>query len=371
MIRTAVKFGLFVAVCMAFTLWLAFQIGNIRIFETRYELTAAFDDATGLLVNDNVKIAGVVVGKVTGVEVDSGQARVTFEVESGYDLPSDTAAAVRWRNLIGQRFLYLYPGEASTMLEAGDHIDDTESPIDLGELFNRLGPIVAAMDPADVNQFLESVTEALNGNEDRVGEAIDDLAVLTQALASRDDTIGRLVENLNTVTGTIASRDQQIRTMLDNLVLISWAFSDNADVLDEALGEFGEFSGNLNEVLGTNRTEIDRLISNLLLVTDTVRTRLGTVDSALGGLDEAAAAIFRSGSYGEWLNQDIMCGTVSPPPCALPGGGGGVLPSLLPDGVPLPPNLLSIPGVSAGTNAPTPEAGVAAITDIVLGGVSG
>jgi phospholipid/cholesterol/gamma-HCH transport system substrate-binding protein len=350
-IRTATKFGLFVGVCLVFTLWLAFTIGNIQLLRSRYELTAAFDDATGLLVNDNVKVAGVVVGKVTAVEVDAGRARVTFEVDSDYELPSDTRAAVRWRNLIGQRFLYLYPGESSTTLEGGDEIAETESVVDLGELFNRLGPIVAAMEPDDVNQFLDTVTQALSGNEDMVGEAIDDLAVLTGTLAERDETIGRLIENLNTVAGTVTARDQQIRTMLDNLVLIARAFSDNRDVVDLALSELGDFSGNLHRTLGNNRTEVDRLIANLQLVTDTVGSRLETVDQALGGLDVLAAHIYRAGSYGEWLNQDIMCAAVAEPPCVTPPGG---------------PTL-----GGAGAGASSPEAGVAAITDLVLGEPAG
>lgn len=355
MIRIAVKFSGFVAVCLVFTLWLAFTIGNIQLLRSRYELTASFDDATGLLVNDNVKVAGVVVGKVTGVEVDDGRALVTVEIDSDYELPSDSRAAIRWRNLIGQRFLYVYPGDASTTLEDGDEISETESVVDLGELFNRLGPIVAAMEPDDVNQFLDTVTQALSGNEDMVGEAIDDLAVLTGTLAERDETIGRLIENLNTVAGTVTARDQQIRTMLDNLVLISQAFSDNSDVVDQALSELGEFSSNLNLALGNNRNELDRLIANLELVTGTVGGRLETVDQALAGLDELAAHVYRAGSYGEWLNQDIMCAAAAEPPCGTPVGG----PSL------------GAAGAGAGASAPSPEAGVTAITDLVLGETAG
>jgi phospholipid/cholesterol/gamma-HCH transport system substrate-binding protein len=76
-----------------------------------YTLTASFDDVTGLLVNDNVKVAGVPVGKVTGVEVEEGQAVVRMEIDADQTLPADSAAAVRWRNLIGQRYVYLFPGE--------------------------------------------------------------------------------------------------------------------------------------------------------------------------------------------------------------------------------------------------------------------
>src|SRR5687768_2139083 len=99
MLRTAIKFGLFVAACLSFTVYLAFTIGNIQIDDLNpgapddLELQATFDDVTGLLINDPVKIAGVTVGKVTGIQIEQGQALVSFRVDNDYDvLPSDSRA---------------------------------------------------------------------------------------------------------------------------------------------------------------------------------------------------------------------------------------------------------------------------------------
>ena len=151
MIRTALKFGAFVLVCLTFTGYLAFTIGNLDVRDPlnrqNYELTASFDDVTGLLPNDNVKIAGVVVGKVTGIDTEDGRAVVTFQVDDDHDdIPRDSMAVIRWRNLIGQRYLYLLPGDSPEALQDGDVIEDTESVVDLGELFEKLGPIVSSID---------------------------------------------------------------------------------------------------------------------------------------------------------------------------------------------------------------------------------
>ena len=67
----------------------------------------------GLHGGDAVKLAGVPVGEVTGIDVVKGQAVVRFEVDSDVDLPTDSTVAVRWRNLIGQRYLWLDPGDAA------------------------------------------------------------------------------------------------------------------------------------------------------------------------------------------------------------------------------------------------------------------
>jgi phospholipid/cholesterol/gamma-HCH transport system substrate-binding protein len=321
-IRTAIKFGLFVVVCLFFTGYLAFTIGN-RTFSDplerdNYKVAASFDDVSGLLPDDNVKVAGVVIGKVTEIKVVDGRARVSMQIKNEFKLPSDSTASIRWRNLIGQRYVYLQPGRAATVLASGDQITKTTSVVDLGELFNRLGPIVATIDPKQVNDFLDTVSQALDGNTDKIGKSIDDLAVLAKSLSSRDETIGRLVENLNTVTGTIADRDQQIRVMLDNLVLISQTFSDNTQVLDTALQEFGSFSADLNGILTNNSTQIDRIIDDVhAIAVDVVSPKLGTLDHALKGIDLMAKKVFSAGRLGEWLNESILCAATGPPP---PGG---------------------------------------------------
>src|SRR5262249_31141495 len=92
---TVAKLVAFVVVCLIFTSYLAFTIGNIHLFRKTYKLSAHFDDVSGLLPDDNVKVAGVVVGKVSGIKIDKGRARVTFTVKNDLRLPSDTEAAVR------------------------------------------------------------------------------------------------------------------------------------------------------------------------------------------------------------------------------------------------------------------------------------
>src|SRR5207237_5038992 len=105
--RVVAKLVAFFALCTVLTGYLAFTIGNIHLFQHTYTLTATFDDATGLLRDDNVKVAGVVVGKVTSVQIDQGRAKVGFSVKDSVKVPIDSQAAIRWRNLIGQRYIYL------------------------------------------------------------------------------------------------------------------------------------------------------------------------------------------------------------------------------------------------------------------------
>lgn len=359
MIRDALKFGVFVLVCLFFTGYLAFTIGNLDardpLGRDAYKVTATFDDVTGLIVDDNVKVSGVVIGKVTKVATKDGKAVVEMKIDNDHDdIPlTGTTASIRWRNLIGQRYVYLYPGpKGGVALQNGDDIKTTTSVVDLGELFERLGPIVTAIDPAQVNNLLDTLTQALDGREDKVGKALDDLAVLAKGLATRDEAIGRLVTNLDTVAATLDRRDAQIDTMLDNLITLSESFGDNTDTLDAALTELGRFGTDLHGVLDDNSAELDRLLGNLALVTDTVEGKLPELDQFLAGFSDASEAIFRAGNRGEFLNQKILCVFVLPPAAAG-------------DQCPLP----TVTGLSAGADAqsyiPAPTHGAEALRSIL------
>lgn len=319
---TGAKLAVFVAVCVTFTVYLAFTIGNIRIsklsiFHRNYTLTANFNDVTGLDTGDSVKVAGVIVGKVTSIRVvngpdtGTGRAQVSFSVDKSVRLPSNTEASIRWRNLLGQRYLYLNPPDAAdaapTVLANGDHIADTVSVVDIGELFNELGPIVTVLNPDEINQFIDAVSGALAGNEANLDQVLDNLATVTAAVASHDDAIGRLVQNVNTVAATVSSRDQEITTVLDNLVAISTTFSDNTQIVDDAVTNLSTVSTNLNRLLTDNQSQISQILANVNTVLNVVVGRLPSINAILSTFPNAARSLLALGNVGQFLALTAPC----------------------------------------------------------------
>jgi phospholipid/cholesterol/gamma-HCH transport system substrate-binding protein len=346
---TGAKLAIFVGVCLTFTVYLAFTIGNVRpshlwFLHKDYSLTANFDDVTGLNNGDAVKVAGVIVGKVDSIKVvdgpdtGKGRARVRFSVYKSVRLPTNTSASIRWRNLLGQRYVYLNPpapGDAApTVLRNGDHLADTTSVVDIGELFNELGPIITALNPDEVNQFIDAVSGALLGNEQNLDQTLDNLATVTAGVAGHDAEIGRLVGNVNTVAATVSSRDQEITRVLDNLVAISQTFSSNTQIVDDAVTNLSEVSTNLNRLLNDNQTQIGAILTNLEAVLNVVVDRLPTINSILSEFPTAAQSLLALGNVGQFLSLTAPClsvevapGVDASIPCntALnnPGPGGG------------------------------------------------
>ena len=102
---TGLKLGAFTVFTIIVTFWLASVIGKLSPFDSSYEITARFTDATGVLNGDTVKIAGVEIGKVVDFEVSEGEAVVRMEIQGHLDLPTNSNAEIKFLNLLGQRVM--------------------------------------------------------------------------------------------------------------------------------------------------------------------------------------------------------------------------------------------------------------------------
>jgi len=120
--------------------WLAVKMGDINPFQNEtYPVTARFTSISGLKEGSTIELAGVVVGKVSHIELDAGdyEAVVHLNIDKSIELTDDSIASIRTSGIIGDKFIKLTPGGSDIMLAAGDEIDETESAISLEELVSK------------------------------------------------------------------------------------------------------------------------------------------------------------------------------------------------------------------------------------------
>lgn len=317
-LRKGVAFAAFAAVSLGLTVFIGAQIAQVQVGVDRYTLAATFTDATNLRVGDSVRLAGVPVGQVAEVRVVEGEAAVRFTVDRTVTLPVDSEVAVGWLNLIGQRELQLFPGEAAAALADGDTVERTRSVVDLGALLDELGPLTQAVDPARVNQLVEALVVALSGNREEVAAVVDQLDEVLATVAAREGTIGQLVDDYGTIAGAVARRDAEIQRMLENLSLLGGAFADSGQVLEDALTELPSLAVGLRDLLEANAAELGAALDDLALVTDTVAAHLDDTATVLEGLPDGLSVVFRSASHGHYLTANAICLAPNPPPCPHP-----------------------------------------------------
>lgn len=316
------KFVIFIVFATLVSALLVFEIGNIDPFADRRSFQAEFVDATGLIANDAVKVAGVTVGKVTNVEVTDGRlALVTFEVDNTVEVTEDSLLAVRWRDLFGLRFLYLDPGVAPAV-DAGFTFPDrqTTSPVDLARLLDRITPVISALDPELQNQVLQSLAEALVGREQEVQEIIADGAALTQTIASRDVEIGNLLINAGNLLDAYANREQELRGLLDSFVQVSQTLATRNQVLDRAVVGINEGMTELGEFVDTNDDEIRLLLDELEQTTDVLSTRRDLLERVVQTTGRGIVSYHRISRLGQWFDVRAVGLSVNYDPATnLPG----------------------------------------------------
>ena len=144
--------GSFVLIGMAAIVWFAVQAGaGVGIGASTYEVKARFTNIGGLKTGSQVLIAGVQVGHVEKIDLDSQYAAIVqLNVKRGVQLPSDTIASIKTSGLLGDKYVALSPGADSRNLTPGGMITDTESAMDLESLISRFafGNVSPAPSPA-------------------------------------------------------------------------------------------------------------------------------------------------------------------------------------------------------------------------------
>lgn len=303
-LRTATRVALFTAVCLVFVFALVTVFGQFR-FDSRIGYSAVFTNVSGLKGGNFVRIAGVEVGKVTGMTLQKdGTVTVNFAVDKGLRLTEGTRAAVRYENLIGDRYLSLEdgPGEVRK-LQPGQTIPLTQtSPaLDVDALIGGFRPLFRALDPDQVNALSGQLLRVFQGQGGTIASVLAQTSALTTTLAGRDELIGQVIDNLNTVLGTFAKRDDQFAEGLDKLSLLVQGLSDRRTDLANGLAYVNAAAGSVTELL----TEARQPLKDTVVQTDRFAGQIEAdhayVDDLVKTLPDAYQILARQGLYGDYF----------------------------------------------------------------------
>ncbi|MBS9375812.1 MCE family protein [Rhodococcus sp. B50] len=291
---------------------------------------AIFSDVTSLNKGDDIRIAGVRVGQVEEISVfDERQARVTFSLEERDWLPAGATATIRFRNLVGQRYIALGQGEGpqGEKITGGDTIpiDRTKPAVNLTTLFDGFRPLFQTLSADDVNKLSFQIIQVFQGEAGTIDDLVRSTASLTNTIADKDRVIGAVIDNLNTVLATIDQRDEQLDALLVNTqALVSGLSADRATV-GSAVASMAGLTDAVSDVLEPTRPSIAQSITALEQVTSNLNANRDEVDRVLETLPVKLEKLGRVASYGSWFQFylcgiDVLAGPGSVPYLNLPTG---------------------------------------------------
>ncbi|MGY1784184.1 MCE family protein [Geodermatophilus sp. SYSU D00698] len=299
------------------------------------EYRAQFTDVAGLVEGDEVRIAGVRVGQVTAIglsgQTDRPVAEVTVAVDSDVPLPTSVLATIRYRNLVGQRYVALTEGEGSAgrTLEEGDTIPlaQTEPALDLTTLFGGFQPLFQALSPQDVNRLSFEIVQVFQGEGGTVESLLGHVGSLTSSLADKDAVIGSVIDNLTSVMGTVAARDEQLSSLIVSLQQFVSGLSEDRDAIFDSLQTIDGLAVSTAGLLEDARAPLAADVEGLGDLAGNLADTGDVLEDFLQLAPTKIDLITRTAVNGSWFNF-YLCGasgTVTLPgasePSTIPAGG--------------------------------------------------
>jgi phospholipid/cholesterol/gamma-HCH transport system substrate-binding protein len=318
------KLIIFVVITVAATAVLGLTIANVN-FGGADTYSARFTDVTSLNTGDDVRIAGVKVGQVTSIGiVDRRQAEVRFSIENDLRLPASVTATIKYRNLVGQRYISLAQGTGpmDAVLPAGATIPltRTQPALDLTELFNGFKPLFQALSPDDVNQLSYEIIQVFQGEGGTVDSLLSSTASLTSTIAGKDKVIGQVIDNLNSVLDTVNAHSGQLAGLITTTQQLVSGLAADRQPISDAIGSIGDLANTTAGLLDQGRAPLKADIAGLGTLSKNLNANQGTVQHFIQFLPQKLTAIIPTASYGSWFNF-FLCsagGTISVPPVIPP-----------------------------------------------------
>lgn len=297
----------------------AFLVGTLNLLEDAYPMEGVFSDASGLRAGDDVKVAGVKVGRVTSIEADraGGHVRVEWVVDEGIDIGDEAHAEIALASLLGAKHIRINdPVDGDTMMADLPRsqrivpLERTKVPFDIFEL-TRIGTeSIEVLETDDLNALLKDLADITDGKAATVDDLATGIREVGGAINQRDAQFDALLDQADRLSATLADKDDEIISLIDSSQRILDLVVARRNDLAIVLGESADTVQELDRLISTNETRIDSILGSLAPTLDVVSAQQDDIDRALAWLGPGLLQQSRGGSHGPW--QDIFVRGVGP-----------------------------------------------------------
>ncbi len=269
------------ALIMAFIL-AAFKAEDLPLIGGGDTYYAAFSEAGGLKANDEVRVAGVRVGKVQQVDLAGDHVKVTFKVQKGVDFGKDTGAAIKVKTLLGAMYLGLEPAGRG-QLPSGSVIprQRTTSPYDVVDAFSGLAERSESIDTARLSQSLNTLGALTKDTPEEFRSALGGLSDLSRNIAARDDQLNTLLKNTKKVSTVLGDRSGDIVVLMREGDKLFRALAARRESVHNLLVATSQLSIQLTGLVRDTRQDLKPALDHLGNVVDVLNKNQQNLDNSL------------------------------------------------------------------------------------------
>lgn len=309
--RNPMPIGIAGIVVIALGLTVAMFSDDLPIIGGGTSYSAEFSEAAGLVPDDEVRIAGVKVGKVSDVELDRDRVRVTFKVKDAW-VGDKTYAAIKIKNVLGQKFLALEP-DGRDVLDPSVPIprDRTMAPYDVLEAFRGLAETTNAIDTTQLAQSFEVIAETFADTPDDVKGALTGLQQLSTTISSRDQQLATLLANTRKVSKTLADRDKEVVKLLEDGNLLLQEIGRRREAISTLLEGTQALSRELTGLVGDNQAQLGPVLESLDQLTGMLQRNQDALGEGIKNMAPFVRLFNNAVGNGRWFD-NYICGMLPP-----------------------------------------------------------
>lgn len=309
--RNPVSIGVAGLLVLVLTLAAAYFSNDLPFMGGGTTYTAKFTEVAGLRADNEVRVSGVRVGKVTGIELDGDEVAVEFTVDDVF-VGDTSAASIEIKTLLGQKYLALVPhGDKPLDPQTPIPADRTRTPFEITGVLEQLGQTADEIDTDQLAGSFDAIAETFADTSPHVRGTLNGLSKLSKTIAGRDRELGELLGNTKVVTGTLATRDKQLRTLIGDGNLLLGELQARKTAIDRLLTGVRNLSTQLAAVISDNQSKLRPALSKLDRIATVLERNQANLGRGLKNLAPFYRVFANTFSNGRWLDA-YVCGMLPP-----------------------------------------------------------
>ncbi|MET9257608.1 MCE family protein [Streptomyces sp. NPDC003717] len=307
--RNPVTVALVGLVLLALLTVLAYNADRLPLIGDSTGYSADFSEAAGLDDGDEVRIAGVKVGEVTGVALDGDRVKVSFEVDDAW-IGDRSTAAIAIKTLLGDKYLALDPlGTARQDPGTRIPLSRTTSPYDVTQAFQDLSGTVDAIDSRQLAKSFETISETFKNSPPHVRKAATGLSDLSRSVSKRDDELSELLSGSAKFTKTLADKKSSFETLIEDGGSLLGELQDRRDAIQALLKGSRDLATELTGLVGDNDKQLGPTLKALGRVTTVLKDNTDQLDKTLALVGPYYRLVGNTLGNGRWFDS-YLCGVV-------------------------------------------------------------
>lgn len=287
-------------------LWAAFNVSSLPLIGSGQKYTAYFSEAAGLKAGNEVRIAGVKVGKVESVTLDGPKVKVEFSVKSAY-IGDQSTAAIKIKTLLGAKFVGIDSiGDKRLDPKTAIPLNRTTSPFDVYPAFTGLTNTINAIDTTQLSTAFQVLADDFKDTPESVRTVVQGLSRLSKTISSRDAELRELLSRANQVSGMLASRNTELQKLLDDGGALLDELHARRDTIHTLLVSTTNLSIQLEGLVADNQKQIQPLLDQLNKVLDLLNRNADSLDRGLALLGPYYRVFNNVIGNGRWFDNYIQ-----------------------------------------------------------------